>query len=377
VTPVFGKGIVFDSPINLMYEQIKFIKSALVVNQLKKHASIIENEARSFFEREWSNSGEVDMLDNMNRLTILTASRCLLGREIRSNPKVAGEFARLYHDLEGGLNPIAFFFPNAPIKAHKIRDRARAEIAELFGKFIKQRRQMPPGEEKPDDMLQILIESEYKGGIPLDDATIIGMMIGTLFAGQHTSGITSSWTGFYLLKHRNFYNELIEEQKEIISQFGQEVSFDSLKASMKLENAIREALRMFPPLIILMRKAKKDIQYKDYVIPAGDFVCVAPAFAMRLPDVFEDPNTYNPHRYDQKGEDKQIPYSYIAFGGGRHGCPGENFALVQVKTIWTLLLRNYDLDFGNQGFPMPDYTNLVVGPTQPCLVKYKKRDVPL
>jgi len=290
----------------------------LVVNQLKKHVSLIESEANSYFEREWKDGGEGDMLESMNRLTILTASRCLLGREIRNNPKVAGEFARLYHDLEGGLNPIAFFFPHAPIKAHRIRDRARAEIAELFGKFIKQRRSLPPTEEKPDDMLQILIESEYKGGVPLDDATIIGMMIGTLFAGQHTSGITSSWTGFFLMKHRNFYNEVIEEQKQIIAEFGPEVSFDSLKQSIKLENAIREALRLFPPLIMLMRKAKKDIQYKDYVIPAGDLVCVAPAFAMRLPEVYEDPNTYNPHRYETKGEDKQLPYSYIAFGGGRH-----------------------------------------------------------
>jgi len=76
----------------------------------------------------------------MNRLTILTASRCLLGSEIRDEPKLQSDFARLYHDLEGGLNSIAFFFPNAPLPAHWKRDRARVEVMGLFSKVIKARK---------------------------------------------------------------------------------------------------------------------------------------------------------------------------------------------------------------------------------------------
>jgi len=216
--------------------------------------------------------------------------------------------------------------------------------------------------------------SEYKGGVALDDKSLTGILVGLLFAGQHTSGITSSWTGFFMLQNPKYWDEVIQEQKELVAEFGQEISFDSLRKSVKFENCIREALRLFPPLICLMRKAKKDIQYKDYVIPEGDFVCVSPGFAMRLPELYTNPDTFDPHRFD-RGEDKNLPYSYISFGGGRHGCPGENFAIVQIKTIWTVLLRSFEFAIGSGGFPTPDYQNLVVGPKQPCYMKYKKRQV--
>jgi len=353
---------------------MKFIKSGLAANNLKKHVPIIEAEARSFFDK-WGKSGQVDMLAQMNRLTILTASSSLLGSEIRRDPKVAEEFADLYHDLEGGLNPIAFFFPNFPMPKHWTRDRARVAISNLFMKFIKERRQLPEGE-KRDDMLQILLESKYKDGELLDDKSVTGLLIALLFAGQHTSGITSSWTGFFLLENKKYLDEVLEEQKEIIAQNGREITFETLRKSVKLENCIREALRMYPPLIMLMRKVKKSFQYKEYTIPEGDFVAVSPAYAMRLPEMYTNPNTYDPYRFD-RGEDKQQPYAYISFGGGRHGCPGENFALTQIKTVWTVLLRNFELSMGDQGMPVPDYATMVVGPAQPCNIRYKKREVPL
>jgi len=374
VAPVFGPGVVFDSPTWMMYEQMKFVKSGLAANQLKKHVPIIEAEARDFFAK-WGDSGKIEMLDQMNRLTILTASACLLGPEIRSDPKVASEFADLYHDLEGGLNPIAFFFPNFPMPKHWTRDRARVQISNLFMKLIKQRRSLPDSD-KRDDMLQVLLEATYKDGVTLDDKSITGLLIALLFAGQHTSGITSSWTGFFLLQNPEWMKQLIEEQKEIIKQDGHEITFETLRKEVKLENCIREALRMYPPLIMLMRKVKKTFQYKDLTIPEGDFVAVSPAYAMRLPEMYTNPNTYDPSRFD-RGEDRQQPYAYISFGGGRHGCPGENFAITQIKTVWTVILRTYELEMGEGGMPVPDYQNMVVGPTQPAFIKYKKRTVPL
>jgi len=281
----------------------------------------------------------------------------------------------LYHDLEGGLNPIAFFFPNAPIPRHFVRDRARKQVQELFLKLIKQRRSMPEGETR-DDMLQVLLEASYKDGVMLDDISVAGLLIALLFAGQHTSGITSSWTGFFLLNNGQHLNELVAEQKEIIAQDGHEITFDSLRKSVKLENCIREALRMYPPLIMLMRKVKKPLEYKGMTIPPGDFVAVSPAYGMRLGEMYPNPNNYDPTRFD-RGEDRSAPYGYISFGGGRHGCPGENFAITQIKTVWTVLLRTFDLEIGDQGMPVPDYTNMVVGPTQPCWIKYNLKDVPI
>ena len=64
----------------------------------------------------------------------------------------------------------------------------------------------------------------------------------------------------------------------------------------------------------------------------GNIVAASPAFAHRLPTVFSQPDAFQPERYaPPREEDKVKPFSYIGFGGGRHGCLGQNFAYLQVK----------------------------------------------
>ncbi len=109
----------------------------------------------------------------------------------------------------------------------------------------------------------------------------------------------------------------MEEQKAIQAEFGSEISFDSLRKCTKLENAIRESLRMFPPLIILMRKICEPMKYGNIDLPVGDLLCVSPGVAMRLPEVYKNPDTWDPTRFE-RGEHSAVPYAYLAFGGGRY-----------------------------------------------------------
>ncbi|EGG22293.1 cytochrome P450 family protein [Cavenderia fasciculata] len=369
VTPVFGPGVVYDSPTEVMYEQLRFVKNGLTLAQLKKAVGIISEEAEQFFEEKWGDAGEVDLLTDMNKLTILTASRCLMGQDINKALGQASNLADLYHDLEEGLNPISFFFPNLPLPSFAKRDRARAQVAAIFDSIIKARRQST---EERDDVLQVLMTSKYKDGSVLDDEKIVGLMIGLLFAGQHTSSITSTWTGYYMFNNPEYLAEVMNEIKTIhIDEFNGEINFDGLRKMTRLETIVREVLRLHPPLIFLMRKVMEPVQYKDMTIPAGHLVAVSPSVGMRLDTVFKNANEFDPKRFDaERAEDKQ-PFSYIAFGGGKHGCPGENFGFLQIKTIWSVLLQKYDLDFGP--IPQPDYTNLVAGPKAPCMVKFTRK----
>ena len=92
----------------------------------------------------------------MNNMTILTASRCLMGEDIRrhlgeDNKKIA----HLYHELERGINPLSFFFPYLPLPGFKRRDRARAEVATLFKSIIADRRKNSSDEY--EDIMGILM----------------------------------------------------------------------------------------------------------------------------------------------------------------------------------------------------------------------------
>lgn len=79
---MFGKGVVYDSPTEMMYQQVKFAKQGLVPAQLKRDVdymlTIIDR-----FTSGWGDSGLIDdLLHDLNRLTILTATRCLMGPEV-------------------------------------------------------------------------------------------------------------------------------------------------------------------------------------------------------------------------------------------------------------------------------------------------------
>jgi sterol 14-demethylase len=316
----------------------------------------------------------VDLKYELEHLIILTASRCLLGREVRE--KLFDDVSALFHDLDNGMIPISVIFPYLPIPAHRKRDQARARLAEIFSTIIKSRKASGQSEE---DMLQCFIDSKYKNGRSTTETEVTGLLIAALFAGQHTSSITSTWTGAYLLKFQQYFAEAVEEQKRVMKRHGDKIDHDILAEMDVLYRCIKEALRLHPPLIMLLRQSHIDFSVttregKEYDIPKGHIVATSPAFANRLPHIFKNPDSYDPDRFAPgREEDKAAgAFSYIAFGGGRHGCLGEPFAYLQIKAIWTHLLRNFEFELVSP-FPESDWNAMVVGIKDKVMVNYKRR----
>jgi sterol 14alpha-demethylase len=131
--PVFGQNIVYDAPTKLMQQQLKFVHKGLNQVNMKGHVDKIVMEAEEWFQR-WPKAGQIDLMKELSELIILTASRCLLGKEIREN--IQTEFAHYYQQLSDGMSHLSFFLPNAPTKAHRQRNRARVQIARIFERII-------------------------------------------------------------------------------------------------------------------------------------------------------------------------------------------------------------------------------------------------
>jgi sterol 14-demethylase len=135
---------------------------------------------------------------------------------------------------------------------------------------------------------------------------------------------------------------------------------------------MREALRMYPPLICLMRYVKKARKWENYTIPKGNVVVVSPSVTGRCADVYTNPDTFDPDRFaEPRKEHEKMRHANLAFGSGRHKCIGENYAILQVKSILSKLLRTYDMELVSK-VPNINYTSLVVGP-EPCIVKFNRR----
>ncbi len=367
MTPIFGKGVVFDAPPHKKDQQLKMLMPVLRDKPMRGYAQVIVREVEQMIAG-WGDTGEIDLLEFMKELTIYTSSHCLLGDEFRY--ELNEEFAKIYHDLEKGVNPLAFVFPYLPLPVFRRRDKARARLQDLVTGIIAKRALKT---EKSEDAFQLLIESKYDDGSHLSAHEITGMLIGTIFAGHHTTAGTAAWTLLELARRPEALVVVLKELDELFGTDG-EVTFQSLREIPALENVIKEVLRLHPPLIFLIRKVMKDFHFKGYTVKAGKYVCASPRVSQRIAEVFPDPEKFDPDRYSEARQEDALPFSWIAFGGGKHKCTGNAFAMLQLKAIFSILLRRYTFELVDEkDHYQDDFTQMVVQPVSPCRVRYIKR----
>lgn len=365
--PVFGSGVVYDAETpEVMMEQLKFVTSGLTTTRFRQFIDIFDDEVKRKCAK-LGDSGEIDIFEHLSDLIIFTASRCLLGDDIRFFLETK-DLAKLYHDLDEGISPLSFFYPQLP---QSKRDTAKNRISAIFKELIGIRRNQP--DKRYDDVLDNLMHNEYKSGKPVPDDHIVGILIGGLFAGQHTSSISSTWTILNILNDKSLYKRVVQEQRDIMVDMDANLEYDKVMSMDLLERCLQEALRMYPPLIMLMRYVRKSRKYNDMVIPKGNILVVSTAAGGRCPEVFENPDVFDPERFaDPRREHEKVRHGYLAFGSGRHKCIGENFAILQIKSVLSGLLRHYDLELVGE-LPKVTYNSLVVGPSPPCKIRYTRR----
>jgi sterol 14-demethylase len=368
MTPVFGKDIVYDAPPAKMAEQIKMLLPALKDKRMRTYGEAVVLETENTIAN-WGESGTLDFVEFTRVLTNFTSSRCLLGKEFREG--MNEEFAAVYHDLEKGVTPLAYINAHLPIPSFWKRDRARVRMVEMITQVIAGRRR---DKREGEDFLQTLMESKYADGRGLSEDEITGMLLAGMFAGHHTSSVTTAWALIELLQNPAYLERTVAEIDRVFGG-GEKVSHNALRDLHVTENAVKEALRMHPPLFMLVRVAMQDWEYKGHFIPKGTWIVISPTVSHRMPEVFKNPNAFDPDRYAPPREEDKRDFAYISFGGGRHKCLGNAFAILQIKAIMALLLGQYEFELA--GDPIQgDFQGLVVGPKQPCRVRYKKRAQP-
>lgn len=372
MTPIFGQGVVFDASPERRKEMLH--NSALRGDHMRSHARTIEREVRRMIEN-WGGQGEIDLLDFFAELTIYTSTACLIGRKFRE--QLDSRFAELYHLLERGTDPLCYVDPYLPIDSFRIRDEARAGLVELVQEIMNGRIANPPEDKSKRDMLDVLVSiTDEDGNLRFSADEITGMFISLMFAGHHTSAGTSAWTLIELMRNPDIYAEVISELDDLYAD-GQEVSFHALRQIPLLDNVVKETLRLHPPLIILMRVAQGEFEVEGHAIHSGDFVAASPAISNRIAEDFPDPESFDPSRYDKpREEDVLHRWTWIPFGAGRHRCVGAAFGTMQIKAIFSVLLREYEFEMSQPSASYRnDHSKMVVQLARPAKVHYRKRGV--
>ncbi|MDA8367551.1 MAG: cytochrome P450 [Actinomycetota bacterium] len=372
MTPVFGEGVVFDASPERRREMLH--NQALRDKHMRGHAATIAAEVARMVAA-WGDEGEIDLLDWFAELTIYTSSACLIGARFRD--ELDGRFASLYHDLERGTDALAYVDPYAPIDSFRRRDAARAQLVELVQGIMDRRAAEPPASDGRDllDVLMSIKDEDGSDRFSADEVT--GMFISMMFAGHHTTSTTASWTVIELLRNPGELDRVVAELDDLAAS-GAEVSYQALREMPRLEAALKETLRLHPPLILLLRVAKEDVAFRDVLISSGSMVGASPWVSNRIPEDFPEPRAFVPDRYvAPREEDRENPWTWIPFGAGRHRCIGAAFALMQLKAIFSVLLRDWELELAQPADSyQADLSKMVIQLRQPVRVRYRRREHP-
>ena len=370
--PIFGAGVVFDASPERRKEMLH--NQALRGEQMKGHAATIGAEVEAMVAG-WGDEGEIDLLDFFAELTIYTSSACLIGKKFRD--QLDDRFAKLYHELEQGTDALAFVDPYAPIESFRRRDEARLALVALVQEIMTGRIANPPRGKDDRDMLDVLVSIKDETGAERFSADeITGIFISMMFAGHHTTSGTAAWSLIELLRHPDAMKQVVGELDELYSD-GADISFHALRQIPVLEAVVKETLRLHPPLIILLRLARDDFEVGGFRIEKGNLVAATPAISNRIPEDFPRPNDFDPGRYiDPNQEDIVNRWTWIPFGAGRHRCVGAAFAQMQLKAIFSILLRDFEFEMAQPSDSYRnDHSKMVVQLEQPCRVRYRRRGI--
>lgn len=286
--------------------------------------------------KQWSQAGPIKFYTEIKQLTLELAAMPFLG--IAWGPqatKINQAFAAM---VQASVAPVRRPLPFTTMRRGA---QGRAYLCDFFAREIPKRRGTDG-----QDMLTILCNAVDDDGKRYSDQEITDHMNFLMMAAHDT--ITSSATSlaYELGKSAQWQSALREE----VSQAGLgkgDMDFEALSDLTLTEMALKEALRLHPPVPALPRRAIKDFEFGGYVIPAGTFVGINPLFTHRMQTHWPDPMSFDPLRFAPDAVAARHKYAWIPFGGGAHMCLGLHFAYLQTKLLFAHLLRDCEIVLGD------------------------------
>ena len=281
-------------------------------------------------------SGETDLTNDMLNLTQAVAGHAFIGANFRE--ELGDVFWKEYEAIGASLDFI--LPPNLPLPKFWRRDKAKKKIRSILADVIKKRRDNP---EQYDDLITTLLSTPMKDGTIMSDEEIVIMFMGLIFAGHETTAGQAAWELTFLLQHPDYLTLIQEEIKENVA-YGQEIDASVLSQLKQVYYAIDETTRLRPSADTQIRTVTEPITFGDYEIPAGWRIMVNGANSHYLPDVYTNPQQFDPLRYSPERKEGKNPFAIIGFGGGIHKCTGMNFAKNEMAIITALFFQQFDAE---------------------------------
>jgi enediyne biosynthesis protein E7 len=316
-------------------------------------ADVVADAGAALVQRLGARVGEgtVDLVSEMTRLTMNVLGKTLLDADLTPLRMLGPAFEvaqdqAMFEMVTLGALPLWL-----PLPRNRRFRAARRQLDDSVRALLAARgRDSGHG---GDDVISLLLAAY--GQEPDAGARWRGLrdgLVTILLAGHETTASTLSWTWYLLARHAEAASAVRAEAVEVLGD--RAPGFDDLARLPYTTMVIQEAMRLYPPVWGLPRKALAADEIDGYRIPAGADVMICPYTLHRHPGFWPDPDQFVPERFAPAAPPPAHRYAYIPFGAGPRVCVGSHLGMMEAVLVAAMVARRFRFELAGAADPRPE-----------------------
>lgn len=206
--------------------------------------------------------------------------------------------------------------------------KALQRLEEFISATIQQRR---AGNQEGDDLLSMFLNLQDENGNPMNDQQLRDEIMTFFLAGHETTALALSWTWYLLSQHPEVEAKLLAELQTVLGD--RTPTVEDFQRLSYTKMVLMESMRLYPPGYYLGRQAVQECKIGRYRIPAGATVFVSQWVMHRDPRYFDNPEEFNPDRWDNDLAKRLPKYAYFPFGRGPRICISKSLVPLEATKL--------------------------------------------
>lgn len=237
-------------------------------------------------------------------------------------------------------------------------DEATKRVRRTMTGLVAEYREHGAGDET--NLLSMLIAArDPESDSPaLTDEELVDQAVTMYSAGTETTAGSVGWALYLAAVHPEVLGRLTAEVDEVLG--GRTAGWEDLPRLAYTRQVLSEALRMYPPGWFLTRQVMTETRLGPYSLAEGTTMAYSPYLISHLPDLYPDPERFDPDRWIQRGRQPQVPVT--VFGGGARKCIGDEFSLIEGVLLLASLLSHWEIDLHPGSLKLPRLPQLTLNP---------------
>jgi cytochrome P450 len=323
--------------------QRRLIQPAFHRARIAGYVTVMADRARAWTEAQHAGE-EIDLAVEMNRLTLAVVAATLFGSDVDHEAgDIAASLTVIIESFNQMLLPLWRYWRNLPLPQNlRLREAQRTLDATIF-RLISQRR--ADGRDH-GDLLSMLLAAEDAEDAKkrLTDVEIRDQAMTLFLAGHETTANALAWTWHLLAQHDAVRVRL---KAEIDAVLGPE-RLPTLEDTPKLPfttAVLSEAMRLYPPVWVVGRRALEDVTIGEYRVPRRTIVIMSQYLVHHDPRWWPDAMEFRPERWlDESAQAARPKFAYFPFGGGARVCIGDVFAWTEGAVLLAVMARRWKFE---------------------------------